>query len=463
MQRLSLTSKLAIAFALTGFLTLYGLGVYLEHVLSSQLVEQDDDEIVLKAQHVRDLLVRTENSVPISDISTMIEHQFGGNDAFIIQVRDIGGNALINLDPSNLSPQLQMPVTTNDTVSEGNIHPLDEHQVIRGLSVILPARNGEQLTLVVARAMHDRERMISEYRQTIIGSVLLGALALMISGFVMVRHAIRPLKEMAIQAASITANRLDARLSISDAPPELESLANSLNAMLARIDDGFHRLSAFTADLAHDLRTPITNLRGQTEVALSRTRDVEEYQALLGSNLEEYQRLSRMIESILFLARADNAQVAIRPVRIDLLQALENIADYFSDLAEESGLRFSIEAAGEVWADSILFQRAVGNLISNAIKHTQPGSAIHILAFLEAEMVVVEIVNPGEEISTQHLSHLFERFYRADTARSNSGESMGLGLAIVHSIMELHGGKCDVSSAKGLTIFSLYFPTSTHV
>ena len=182
---------------------------------------------------------------------------------------------------------------------------------------------------------------------------------------------------------------------------------------------------------------------------------------LLASNVEEYERLARMIENMLFLARAENAQVALQPERIAADTELRRVAEYFEVLADEAGVKVDVQADGVLTADPVLFRRAVGNLLSNALRYAPRGERITIRGRAEEDgAFVVEVRNPGSAIAAEHLPRIFDRFYRADTSRVESQSSSGLGLAIVKSIMTLHGGEVRVDS-KGQersTAFSLVFP-----
>jgi two-component system, OmpR family, heavy metal sensor histidine kinase CusS len=288
-------------------------------------------------------------------------------------------------------------------------------------------------------------------------SLLTGLLVAVLLSYLLVRRALRPLRTMANSASAITAQRLSTRMHLKDAPTELLALATSLNDMLARLEQGFVRVWQFTVDLAHDLRTPVGNLRGANEVALNRHRTIAEYEALLGSNIEECDRVSRTIESVLFLARAESPQFALQRVMLDTKQELHRIADYFEGLSSEAGVTIIVEASATVFADRDLFRRAVNNLLSNALRYTPSGLAIHLRAVNTEHGVDVSVENPGRGIAPEHLDKLFDRFYRVDRSRSDSANSTGLGLSIVNSIMELHGGSVSVQSEPNRTCFSLHF------
>jgi two-component system, OmpR family, heavy metal sensor histidine kinase CusS len=277
------------------------------------------------------------------------------------------------------------------------------------------------------------------------------------------REALRPLREIAAKAATITVERLDKRIEVDNVPSELNALTHSLNAMLDRLHRGFERLSEYTTDLAHDMRTPLSNLRGATEVALARERSIDEYQTLLASNLEECERLSRMIESVLFLARAEHPQFVTRLRKLDAAKELTHIAQYFEGVIDDAGIRLTVEANqnASVCADVELFRRAVNNLLANAIRYTPPGKDIVLKAMQTSNETRITVANEGTPIDPSSLERIFDRFYRGDPARKSDSKSVGsagLGLAIVRTIMELHGGAARAESDAVSTRFILTFP-----
>jgi two-component system heavy metal sensor histidine kinase CusS len=251
---------------------------------------------------------------------------------------------------------------------------------------------------------------------------------------------------------------LSTRIEGREAPPELDPLIVALNGMLDRIERGFTQLKQVSADMAHDLHTPIGNLLGQTEVGLNQTRDVAYYQRLLGSNYEELQRLSKMIANMLFLARSEHADNAIERKTLPVAEEFDRVDEYFEGLAEERGVQLEWHGEGSVWADPSLLRRALANLLANAVRYAQPGSAILTVAEQSPEGTAIYVENRGPTIDPYHLERLFDRFYRVDESRQRSSESSGLGLSIVRSIMMLHGGSWHVSSNDGVTRFTLVFP-----
>jgi two-component system heavy metal sensor histidine kinase CusS len=263
-------------------------------------------------------------------------------------------------------------------------------------------------------------------------------------------------------------NRLNTRITVKSVPRELETLVATLNAMLERMDHGFRQMSRFIADLAHDMRTPLGNMRGATEVALARPRSADEYEALLASNLEECERLSRMIENVLFLARAEHPQFVKHMRVFDAVQELTRIGEYFEGVAEDADVRMRVTGSAMLTSDLELFRRAVSNLLANALRYTPRGKEIVLDAHEVEGGVRITVSNEGAEpIAPEHLERIFDRFYRVDPSRSSlpsSGSSQaspgstGLGLAIVRTIMELHGGTVHAESDARSTRFVLMFP-----
>jgi two-component system heavy metal sensor histidine kinase CusS len=237
-------------------------------------------------------------------------------------------------------------------------------------------------------------------------------------------------------------------------------LATSFDEMLDRLEDSFARLSRFSTDIAHELRTPLNNLMGETEVALSKTRTVEEYQHILESSLEEYTRLSHMIEGLLFLARAENTDVKLDRTVFDPLKEVHGVLEYYEAIAEEKKITVLCRGSGTVCADPLLFRRAITNIVSNAFRYSQTGSTIHIEVIeTEDQSLSVTITDNGIGIKAEELNSIFERFYRSPGARGHDTRGSGLGLSIAKSIMDLHGGTIDIrsESGKGTTVI-LHFP-----
>jgi two-component system heavy metal sensor histidine kinase CusS len=473
-MRLSLSARLALTFSLIAILSLSIVGVTLFSALSRQVYQQDDLGIVLATRHLRrlaaeldtaeDVRVHQERLVALvlGDPALAMRIEAGASTVVGAPASAASGAALIDYDPPNIR-MIALPATsaTERVVTEQIQRWTATGAIpVRGIASMATLHDGTSVKISVARSMGDRAQLLDYYRHIILvtaGSAGLIAVSLC---YFLVRRALAPLRVIVSSARAITTEHLDSHIDVSGAPPELHDLAQSLNAMLQRLKQGFDRLWQFTADLAHDLRTPIGNMRGASEVALTRSRSTADYQALLVSNIEECDRVSRMIENVLFLARAESPQFALRRAVFDAGQELMRIAEYFEGISAEAGVDVRVAGQARLYADSELFRRAVSNLLANALCYTPRGQAVSVTAVESDDHgVSISVANPGEGIEPQDLAKVFDRFYRGDKARSNSGGSTGLGLAIVKTIVEIHGGTALASSEPGgVTKFELRFP-----
>jgi two-component system, OmpR family, heavy metal sensor histidine kinase CusS len=320
---------------------------------------------------------------------------------------------------------------------------------------------GRRVHITAAHLAVKEMATLANFRNRILVAVALAFALTALLGYLLLRRGLRPLRQMAEHATAITPARLDSRMDSRDTPVELQQLSDAYNAMLDRLADGYQRLTQFSADLAHEIRTPVGSLMGHCQVALRQPRSADEYQTLLASNLEELERISRMVESILFLARADDAQAAVNRQPLDLHDELQRVTGYFEGLAEERQMTLNIAGDGQLQADPLLLRRALSNLVANAIRYADEGSQIDIRVSEAAGHYRIEVENQGPVLSESALSKLFDRFYRADASRHQRSDSNGLGLAIVTAIMQLHGGEVTVSQPiPGRLCFALVFKAS---
>src|SRR5208283_2206391 len=239
--------------------------------------------------------------------------------------------------------------------------------------------------------------------------------------------------------------------------------------MLDRLEESFERISRFSADIAHDLRTPVNNIRGEAEVALARARSADEYRDVIESCLEEAVRLSDLIGDLLFLARAESPVTHLRRERVDVGELVGGVREYYEASAADSGVSLTTTVADEpviAELDRTLLQRAVGNLVSNALAHTPPGGAVVLgtsadFSNTDFSTIRIEVSDTGVGIPAEALPRVFDRFFRVDSSRSQGSGGTGLGLAIVQSIALLHGGNVEISSQPGQgTRVTLHVPTS---
>ncbi|WP_044530188.1 heavy metal sensor histidine kinase [Herbaspirillum sp. B65] len=456
----SMSLRLVVLFGLLALALFTAVGSYLSHSLHVQLERRDDEELAGKCRSINHLV---EHAASLEDILArrhLMLDTLSGHDQMLVRIARADGSTLMEShDPARSAPDLDL--------SAINIRSWDRIEALRVgqlraryIASMPTTRSGEKAIVLVVRTASDRMLLLADYRADVWWAAGIGTLLATLLSYFLVRSGLSPLRMMAAQTRAISAHKLDTRLDLQAAPRELHEIVQSFNDMLDRLHRSFQQLSQFSADLAHDVRTPLNNLMVQTQVALGKPRGIDEYQALLSSNIEEYERLSRMMESMLFLARADNAHVVLQLQELDVAEELSRIAEYFEGIAEEAQVRIAVSGAGRLRADTMLLRRAVGNLVANAIRYTPVDGVITLQASLTEGATIIEVANPGPGIAPAQVERIFDRFYRADPSRSSAGGSSGLGLAIVRTIMALHGGQASVHSEPGRqTVFALRFPT----
>ncbi|MGA2456570.1 MAG: heavy metal sensor histidine kinase [Terriglobales bacterium] len=327
-------------------------------------------------------------------------------------------------------------------------------------------------TIQIAIDVSQKKKLLARYRFWF-WAILLSTFAIFpLVGYQIARHGIRPVEEMATTARHISSTNLRERILPEGYPFELASLASTFNQMLDRLEESFDRISRFSADIAHDLRTPVNNIRGEAEVALARARSANEYRDVIESCLEEAVRLSDLIGDLLFLARAESPLAHLHRERVDLGELLGGVREYYEASAAVGGVSLTTTVGDEpviAEVDRTLLQRAVGNLVSNALAHTPPGGAVVLgtntdvsntdLSNKDFSTIRIEVSDTGVGIPAEALPRVFDRFFRVDSSRSQGSGGTGLGLAIVQSIALLHGGKVEISSQPGQgTRVTLHMP-----
>ncbi|WP_426160098.1 heavy metal sensor histidine kinase [Pseudomonas sp. TSRC2-2] len=292
----------------------------------------------------------------------------------------------------------------------------------------------------------------------LISLAVIGVLLASALGYWVARIGLKPLIKLSQEAQRLAPPLRAGRLRLSPLPPELEQFVESFNSTLERVELAYSRLESFNADVAHELRSPLTNLIGQTQVALTRGRSAEHYFEVLQSNLEELERLRSIINDMLFLASADQGNKATKLTSTSLADEVATTLDYLDFILEDAQVEVKVSGDAQVQIEVAHLRRALINLLSNAVQHTQPGQVIEVRIEVEEHQVSIGVANPGAPIAGEHLPRLFERFYRVDASRSNSGNNHGLGLAIVKAIALMHGGDVFVRSDRGMNTFGIHLP-----
>ena len=461
MWRRSLTLRLTLLFVATSAAVLVALGTLIGTSVEAHFEEQDLAEINSKLEIARHTISTVRSPAEMDAIPQRLGDALIGHHGLSVAVFAPGNRPVFTTPGADFLKEL-IAARSRES-GEGRSPPLvwdSGERAYRGIVISVPTALVAAGPFNVAVALdisHHREFMTA-FRKTLWIFVAFGILLTGFLGWFTARRGLAPVRNIAQVAKGISATRLGDRLPLESVPAELVDLATSFNDMLGRLEDSFRRLSDFSSDLAHELRTPVSNLMTQTQVALSRSRSAEEYREILYSNLEEYDRLARMIADMLFLAKADNGLIVPNRETIDLAMEVDELIGFYEALTDEQGVRVSRFGAGSISGDRPMIRRAISNLLSNAIRHTPRGGAIKVeIHDLGNDGIRLAVENPGEAIPPEHLPRLFDRFYRVDSCRQRGGEGagLGLGLAITKSIVEAHGGTISVSAVRNSVRFEI--------
>ncbi|MGE8612518.1 MAG: heavy metal sensor histidine kinase [Achromobacter veterisilvae] len=449
-MKFSLKARLVVLYAVAAAVTFALTGMALYGVLDRQLDRIQQDALRTTAQEVSYSLTRSNDPERWGRFKTKLDTltPVDGSLRFWVMSDDPAyeyGKGLADISSLERHPD-----------GMGRITLPDREDALRTLTVTVdPSQARPQVRLIVGMDSAPYAHTLRYFLWAMAGLSLTAILLVALLGFWVTRLGLRPLNRLSAEARALRPSALSQRLSMAELPVELEDLATSFNGALARLEGAYNQLEAFNADVAHELRTPVTNLIGQTQVALSRRRSSDDLQEVLQSNLEELDRLRAMINDMLFLARADQGEAATGRIHAVLADEVNKTAEFFEFLLDESGMRVRIDGDREASAliDTALFRRAVTNLLQNAIQYSAAGAEIAVGIQRRGEMLEVAVSNAGPPIAPEHLPHLFQRFYRVDAARRGDGaeHSHGLGLAIVKAVAAMHGGTVSASSEDGIT------------
>lgn len=299
-------------------------------------------------------------------------------------------------------------------------------------------------------------QMLRRLAITLVGAAAVGAAVVSLGGFRLVRRGLAPVRDLVEQTRQLAADSLRQRLDGSRQPEELQPLVEQFNALLHRLNQAYEQLEGFNADVAHELCTPLTTLISATELALRKTRTVDELHEVLGSNLEELRRLAGIVQDMLFLSHADRGATARREPTASLASLAASVVEYHEAALEEANLKVEIVGDAAFEVDVALVRRALSNLVGNATRYAAPATAVRVeIAYLAAGHVRIAVVNQGQTIAAEQMPRLFDRFFRGDSARRDADAHHGLGLAIVAAIARMHGGQPIAQSKGGITSIGL--------
>ena len=452
----TLAFRLTAGYASAGLLLVFLATLSLYLVLVSELNKSTELFLKDKVNVLRTMLRERPDDADGLHEEVELESASRRYEQFYICLLDGGGNTL--LVTPGMTNQLDLSRLANLLHDHGGSAVAitgRSGKSFRAIAATVPVGDGkgELITIEVAVDVSQKEALLRRFRLWFWVSFAVMLVLFPLVGYGIAQGGIRPVEEIATTARRITSSHLGERIAAEGYPYELASLALTFNNMLDGLEDSFERISRFSADIAHDLRTPVNNIRGEAEVALARARTIEEYRDALESSLEEAVRLSDLIGNLLFLARTESPLTHLRLEPIDVAELLDGVREYYDASAADAGVILTgAEASEPVIAelDRTLIQRAVGNLISNAVAHTPEGGTVSIKAHIAASDVLIEVADTGIGIAADALPRVFDRFFRVDPSRSQASGGTGLGLSIVQGIMQLHRGHVEIASKPGL-------------
>src|SRR6266404_4503863 len=454
-ERRSIAWQLILLFTVaTSLLLACGLGVFYAIVVRHAFAE---DNAVL-ADKVAALRADLHESGPNVFAEELKDRHASEHTAYWIRMLDSEGRTYAETPGMDcLLPPEIFPPPQKSASTVGGRKDYRTGSKLFSLIALNEESGSQPYTLQVAQDRSSDERVERNFAVLFIivlsGSVLASAFIAVI----VTKRGLRPLQEMTQSVARVGPTHLKERVIPADWPPELKPLAIAFDDMLKRLDDSFTRLSHFSADLAHELRTPIANMIGEAQVTLTRDRTAAEYRETIESTVGECERLSRIVDNLLFVARVDAAREPIARKRFDARKAVEKIAAFYQTAADDRHVTITCTGEGQIHADPDLFERAVGNLLDNALRFTPPNGSIQIVVCHRDADFEAVIRDNGCGIAAEHVPRVFDRFYRAESSRTSDGA--GLGLALVKSIVELHGGSAAIQSQVGCgTTVRLRFP-----
>ena len=441
--RTSIAGRLTFLLGLVALSVFGAVGALLHRSLERELLRAERIELEGKADVVQHYIDEVQKPADLQDLRHHLDDALLGNGTLRVWIIDTDGLALYGgavAPATRIADSGALSIVREDGV------------VLSGLRYVL--RLGSAIpsaTVLIGLDTRPRQALMRAHDQTTILVCVLGVLATIGLSVLIARRGLAPLHRLSGEAAGIDAGALSQRLSTGSDSRELVPLVDSFNLALDRLEDAYRRLEGFSADVAHELRTPLAVLISGTEVALSRDRPVAELQEVLVSHLEELRALASMVNDMLFLARADRGELAENLEPVSLRGEALMVADYLQGLLEDGGHTLRIDGDAQARVNPPLLRRALVNLVTNAARYTPTGEVI-VVRLNEAEgSPRISVSNPGPPIPKETLLRMFDRFWRCDAARAKSSEGHGLGLAIVRAVALMHGGKTFAVSSAGTT------------
>lgn len=449
----AISFRIAILFSFSTVIILMIMGLVIHQLVMHHFETQDRTQLEGKIQLVENLLEQNHHNP--SELNLYLKDALVGHHDLIVQIERPSGQIIFSSSPTALKsktlvkskhgPWLEWKV--QNKIYHGLIYKksFDQNSAIPSAQIIVGIDTSEHL------------HFSNDFRRQLLYIGIIGTICLMLLGWFAAWRGLRPVQTMAKVAEGISAQHLSERLEVDNTPTELKSLAIAFNDMLDRLETAVGKLSDFSSDLAHEIRTPINNLMTQTQVCLSRSRDISTYQEILFSNLEEFERLARMVSDMLFLAKAEHGLHRADLQQVNLVKEVSALFDFYDAIAAEKGMSLKQTGQGYVEGDPSMLRRALSNLLSNAIKYGKSDSIIKIKCQQNSDTTELTIENESSPLSQEQLTRLFDRFYRTDASRQRVEEGTGLGLAITKSILDVHGATIQANYENGHITFKIIF------
>ena len=451
-HNMSLGTRISLAFSLISCMVFLSIALLSYQNMQQILYQQQDQALQARIQRIELFLEDKATFQILVQHPKLYENMLGEEDSLLVLKNKT--QTFIDINPLDI----QLPII-NDSNKIEFLNDQKEHQKMR-LAYQTLHFDGQQYQLIAGKQLNEAHSILKNYMWKLFFNSLLGILISSILGWWIGHYFLRSMKKLTLETRQINTQQLSHRIQTPSNGWEVIQLSQAMNEMLDRIQTNYEQLARFSEDIAHELRTPLNNLIGQTQIALSQSREKEDLENLLYSHLEEYERLTQMIENMLFIARSEQKEYPLEKSDLDLKVLFSELFDYFSFLAEEKGMDFRISIPDDliIHANADLLKRALSNLIINAIDYGQEDGLISIEVHQLNSKIEILVLSYGIFVGEQHLKFLFDRFYQVAESRHEKAQTGGLGLAIVQSIMNLHHGETQVeNSAQGI-VFRLSFP-----
>lgn len=427
--------------------TLIGLGlvcsaVYL--VTATTLSNRQNETLDQKAVMVQHLLSEGRAQLDDPGLQHQLNDFLAGHEALTLKLQAPGGQSIYASSP---------PLALVGAVKQ------------RHFEVLATSIASEPLRAELSLGTQADDALLRQLALTLAAAAIIGAVAVSLGCYYLVSLGLAPLRQLVEQTRQLSANQLDKRLDGSAQPRELQALIEQFNALLERLDQAYHRMEGFNADVAHELNTPLATLISSSELALRKSRSADELREVLAANLDDLQRIAGIVKDMLFLSQADRGASARRTPVHSLATLASDVVEFHEAAMQEASLSAEVIGDASGLFDAGLLRRALSNLLGNATRYAKPGSAVRIEIEFEPaspnHVIKIAVVNQGDGIAAAHLPRLFDRFYRADPARANADLNHGLGLSIVAAIARMHGGEPFADSQDGVTRIGISLPAKS--